>query len=169
MSAFDFGSAKIAGIEELALPIGEAGHPGTKSYSAPEFISKNGGVTVGSRRTDRFSLGVIAYEMLTGNLPLGKGFTNSQSIKKIHYQSARDYRSEIPDWIDGALAKSVHPDPIERYDSLSAQLEDLTTANPKFVIDESRPLLERNPIGFWRSAALILLSLNIVLILIIFT
>ncbi len=161
----DFGSAKIAGIEELALPIGEAGHPGTKSYSAPEFIAKNGGVTVGSRRTDRFSLGVIAYEMLTGKLPYGDGFSSQRSVQKLPYQSACGHNALIPDWVDGALKKALDPDPAQRYDSLSAFLGDMTTPNPKFIIQENRPLLERNPVGFWRSTALVLLAINIVLVL----
>jgi len=160
----DFGSAKIAGIEELALPIGDTGHPGTKCYSAPEFVAESGGAMIGSRRSDRFSLGVIAYEMLTGKLPYGEGFSSKRSINKLSYQSARDHNPQIPDWIDGALKKAINPDPQHRYDSLSAFLGDLVTPNPKFVVQEKRPLLERNPAGFWRSAALLLLALNTFLI-----
>ena len=133
-----------------------ASHPGTRGYSAPEYQFGERGTP----SSDRYSLGVIVYEMLTGELPYGDGFQSKGDVAKLTYRSADD----APAWIDQALAKAVHKDPSRRYDSLSAFLEDLSRPNPKFTAAESRPLLERNPVGFWRGAALLLLAINAVLV-----
>lgn len=63
----DFGSIKIAGIQEIATPVERLDLLGTKNYTAPEYLMG----MAGSNKSDLFSLGVIAYEMLTGKLPYG--------------------------------------------------------------------------------------------------
>jgi serine/threonine-protein kinase len=70
----DFGVAKV--LDDPQAPIGEAGTiltaagmvVGTPAYMAPEQL--RAGTVDG--RTDVFSLGVIAFEMLTGDLPFGR-------------------------------------------------------------------------------------------------
>src|SRR5205085_7000178 len=65
----DFGIAKIMG-READLPGHETGHViGTPHYMAPEQVEKPEAV---DHRADIFALGVVFYEMLTGELPLGK-------------------------------------------------------------------------------------------------
>ncbi|USG62031.1 bifunctional protein-serine/threonine kinase/phosphatase [Sneathiella marina] len=163
----DFGSVKIAGIEEISSPIMDVEHPGTRSYSAPEFVSEDEGGKAGTKYSDRYSIGVIAYEMLTGKLPYGDGFANHRSLRKLQYKPARRYNPKIPDWIDGALAKSVHLVPAQRYDSLSAFLEDLSNPNPKFTYQDV-PLIERDPKNFWKFVAFALLAANLFLLNLLF-
>lgn len=65
----DFGIAKILGTaEDPAIPVTQ-GAIGTPHYMAPEQVEKPQTV---DHRADIFSLGVVFYEMLTGELPLGK-------------------------------------------------------------------------------------------------
>jgi len=65
----DFGIAKILGTaEEPGVPVTQ-GAIGTPHYMAPEQVEKPQTV---DHRADIFSLGVVFYEMLTGELPLGK-------------------------------------------------------------------------------------------------
>src|SRR6266568_3742309 len=65
----DFGIAKILGREpDLALTE-TRGVIGTPQYMAPEQVERPQAV---DHRADIFSLGVVFYEMLTGELPLGK-------------------------------------------------------------------------------------------------
>jgi serine/threonine protein kinase len=66
----DFGLAKLLGRDHPAEAITEAGHVmGTPHYMAPEQIEHPLDV---DHRADIYSLGVVFYEMLTGELPLGK-------------------------------------------------------------------------------------------------
>jgi hypothetical protein len=66
----DFGLAKILGQDTEALRLtGKGQVMGTPHYMAPEQVEHP--LTV-DHRADIFSLGVVFYEMLTGELPLGK-------------------------------------------------------------------------------------------------
>ncbi len=156
----DFGSARASGLDELT-PKSEA-QPllGTVDYTAPEYHA-------GERPTNRadiFALGAIAYELLTGHLPYSKGFGSVRDVNRLAYVSARALRDDVPAWMDAALKKAVHKRPNERTDALSALVEDLRRPNAALGYDRPRPLLERNPVGVWRTLALILLALNVVLL-----
>jgi len=61
----DFGSTRVAGITEIATSIERSDLLGTAQYTAPEYFRGESG----SARSDLFSLGVIAYQMLSGKLP----------------------------------------------------------------------------------------------------
>jgi serine/threonine protein phosphatase PrpC len=144
----DFGSTRIAGIAEDA----EAGPEilGTAQYTAPEyFLGEHG-----TPRSDVFSLGVIAYQMLTGGLPYGADVAKTRSRaqqKKLRYRSALDDSREIPAWVDGALRRAVEPDPARRYGELSEFMFDLRHPNSKYDADAaSAPFLERHPLLFWQ-------------------
>jgi serine/threonine protein phosphatase PrpC len=158
----DFGSTKIAGVAEAARSAGHNDILGTVQYTAPEYFVGESG----SPRSDMFSLGVITYQMLTGNLPYGaqvaKTRTKSQ-LRKLRYQPAIDEHREIPAWVDGALRKAVHPDPYKRYDSLSEYTFDLRQPNANYL-GASPPLIERNPSLFWKCATAILVCIVVALL-----
>jgi serine/threonine protein kinase len=159
----DFGSTKVAGIAEIATPIERSNLLGTKNYTAPEYVMDQ----PGSNRSDIYSLGVITYEMLTGKLPYGEmpaNWKNKNFVGDLNYTPAMDYNDEIPDWIDAMLRKAVHPNPDYRYGELSEFLYDLRHPNPSLLYPDYRPLLERNPLAFWRGLSLILLSIIIYLL-----
>ena len=82
----DFGATKIAGVAEAAPDIDDD-ILGTVQYTAPEYFRGESG----SPRSDLFSLGVITYQMLTGQLPYGaqiaKARTKSQ-LGKLRYDPA---------------------------------------------------------------------------------
>ena len=151
----DFGSTKITGLAETAPSAGPDEILGTVQYTAPEYFLRENG----SPRSDMFSLGVITYQMLTGRLPYGaeiaRARTRSQ-FKKLKYRSALDDNNEIPVWIDGALRRAVHPDPYKRYESLSEYTFDLRHPNAKYLDSSRAPLVERNPLLFWKTATVIL-------------
>ena len=156
----DFGSARVGGLAETALPVSGPAIAGTAHYTAPEYFA-------GASPTDRadiFSLGTIAYEMLTSHLPYpDTDWAGGRRVAR--YAPAAQWRDDIPHWLDATLEKSVHPDPASRYDALSAFVED---ARPRAHADRSArpraPLLERNPLAFWRTAAFVLFALNLALI-----
>jgi hypothetical protein len=66
----DFGIAKLAGEESGKTGLTATGAAlGTAVYMAPEQVEKPSTV---DHRADIYSLGVVLYEMLTGELPLGR-------------------------------------------------------------------------------------------------
>ncbi len=147
----DFGSTKIAGLAEVTSVIERQNIVGTASYSAPEYFQGY----PGTRRSDIFSLGVIAYEMFTGKLPYGPVTTEKAAKKKFKYTSARIYNSTVPEWIDSALKKATNPDTEKRYSLLSEFITDLTKPNNSLLNKSNQPLLERNPSIFWQAVAFI--------------
>ena len=64
----------------------------------------------------------------------------------------------IPLWLDGAIEKAVKTDQRLRYDTFSEFFFDLTHPNATFM-KHSAPLLESNPVLFWKiSTGLLLLG-----------
>jgi len=151
----DFGSTRVASLVEADTPGGQDRILGTAQYSAPEYFLGEGG----SPRSDLFSLGVITYQMLTGRLPYGAEVAKCRTRaaqNKLRYDSALRDDREIPAWIDEVLRKAVHPDPAKRYGELSEFVYDLRHPSQDFLNKTRQPLLERNPVAFWRGLALVL-------------
>jgi serine/threonine protein kinase len=75
----DFGIAKIVGLPGQTTTLtGVRDVVGTPHYMAPEQIEKPLSV---DHRADIYSLGVVFYEMLTGELPLGKFAPPSRKVE----------------------------------------------------------------------------------------
>ena len=58
----------------------------------------------------------------------------------------------------------MHPNPLKRYDSLSEFLFDLRNPNSKYLTTPSMPLIERNPLLFWKCTTLALALLVVLLL-----
>ena len=75
----DFGLAKIVGEEPSGEPITRTQQSmGTPQYMAPEQLTGSKSV---DHRADIYSLGVVFYELLTGELPLGRFEPPSQRVE----------------------------------------------------------------------------------------
>jgi len=158
----DFGSVKIGGLQEISTPIERIDLLGTKNYTAPEYLLGSSG----DNRSDLFSVGVMAYEMLTGHLPYGDRLTrelNWKTLNRIRYQSAIRHNPMLPLWMDGALEKAVKLDLKQRYGHFSEFLFDLKNPNPLFV-NRSMPLIEKDPSLVWKALAGLSLIGNLVLL-----
>jgi serine/threonine-protein kinase len=102
----DFGVAKIVG-EERRDDSGTSTHSvltaagmivGTPAYMAPEqFKALEADV-----RTDVFSLGVVAYEMLSGELPFGRG-----TLADVVLAQAKGVPAMPPDLIPVAAERAI--------------------------------------------------------------
>ena len=159
----DFGATRVAGISQIATPIEQINLLGSAAYAAPEYFLGE----PGSARADLFSLGVIAYQMLTGRLPFGAEVPKARTRKaqrKLNYRSALSDERELPAWMDDAIRKAVQPDPLQRYDELSEFIYDLHHPNQAFLNKTRPPLIERNPVVFWKSVSFVLLLVIIVLL-----
>jgi serine/threonine protein kinase len=148
----DFGSTRVAGVAETTAE-GDV-ILGTVQYTAPEYFLGESG----TRASDIFSLGVIAYQMVTGELPYGARVaatrTRSQQ-RKLKYQSALDDSRDLPAWVDKVLEKAVHVDPARRYQELSEFVFDLRHPN-KALLGPRPPLMERNPLLVWQGLCFVL-------------
>jgi serine/threonine protein phosphatase PrpC len=159
----DFGAARVAGIAELITPIERENILGTAQYTAPEYFLGE----VGSEKSDIFSLGVITYQMITGKLPYGTQVAKSRTKalqNKLQYKSVLDDEREIPAWIDYTLKKVLKTNPLKRYAEISEFLFDLRRPNKEFLSKTKAPLIERNPVIFWKGVSLILATIIILLI-----
>ncbi len=159
----DFGSTHVAGIMEMT-PLSEQNNLlGTALYTAPEYFLGNRGTT----RSDLFSLALITYQMLSGRLPYGTQVAKCRtksSQNKLRYTSVLDDKREIPAWIDGALKKALHPNPNKRYDEITEFIYDLRHPNKDFLNKTRPPLIERNPVVFWKSVSIILAIIILILL-----
>ncbi len=153
----DFGATQVAGLMEITAPGERNNLLGTEQYTAPEYFLGEDG----SPRSDLFSLGVITYQMLTGKLPYGTQAAKvrtKEALKKLMYDSVLDVDREIPVWIDEAISKAVHPNPNKRYEDLSEFVFDLHHPNKSFLGKARPPLIERNPVRFWKGVSFILMA-----------
>jgi serine/threonine protein kinase len=113
----DFGLAKLLGQTGPNLTLTSAGHRlGTPHYMAPEQIDRPQLV---DHRADIYSLGVVFYEMLTGELPVGRFAAPSQ---KVHV----DVR------LDEVVLRALENDPERRYQQAGEVKTDVEsiTGNP---------------------------------------
>jgi predicted Ser/Thr protein kinase len=108
----DFGIAKMIGqTEGKASLTGAKDVVGTPHYMAPEQIEH---AALVDHRADIFSLGVVFYEMLTGELPLGKFQPPSQIVQV-------DVR------LDEVVLHALEKEPGRRYQQASKVKTDVET------------------------------------------
>jgi serine/threonine-protein kinase len=112
--------------------------PGTPGYMSPE---QSAGVADLDGRTDVYSLGLVLYEMLTGERPFGRGeLAGFVKLMSNPVPLAHLKRPEIPAAVDEVLKKALAFDPAKRYPmgAFGAELEALRSgaANAR----ASRPL-----------------------------
>jgi tRNA A-37 threonylcarbamoyl transferase component Bud32 len=106
----DFGLAKLLGKPRAEFTL-TASHQvmGTLDYMAPEQRQRPLEI---DHRADIYSLGVVFYEMLTGELPLGRFAPPSR-------------RTGVDARIDEVLFRALETDPEQRYQSAGAFKTDL--------------------------------------------
>jgi serine/threonine protein kinase/lipoprotein NlpI len=116
----DFGLAKVFGASLITK---EAKTMGTVAYMLPEQAQ---GQSV-DHRTDIWSLGVVLYEMLTGQLPF-KGEYEQSVMYAIVNKEAEPLTKVIPDIsnaLENVVLTALAKKPADRYDSMGELLEDL--------------------------------------------
>ena len=108
----DFGLAKIMSTDPAAARLTVEGQVmGTPHYMAPEQLERPLAV---DHRADIYSLGVVFYEMLTGDLPLGKFPPPSRKV-------------EVDVRLDEVVLRALENDPERRYQRASEVREGISS------------------------------------------
>jgi serine/threonine protein kinase len=159
----DFGAVRVAGLAEMTTRERADEILGTEQYTAPEYFIGEGGTP----RSDQFSLGVIAYQMLCGRLPYGAevGRVRSRAaLARLRYRTLLEADRDVPAWLDGVVRKAVHPNPDKRYEALSEFVLALRHPRQELLGRGRPPWVERDPVRFWKGAAAVLAVAVLVLV-----
>lgn len=102
---------------------------GSPAWIAPEQIV---GVR-GDLRSDIFAIGVMLYELTTGELPFGSPSTQGGMRQRMWLAPTppRALRAEVPDWLQEIILRCLEPEAAQRYASAAELAFDL--ANPEQV------------------------------------
>ncbi|CAB3678354.1 bifunctional protein-serine/threonine kinase/phosphatase [Achromobacter kerstersii] len=161
----DLGSTQAAGLLDRSAQDDDAPPMlGTAQYAAPELFLGE----AGTARSDLYSLAAMLYQMLSGRLPYGADVARARSRAaqlRLNYVSVLDRERELPAWIDGVLSRALHPDPAERTPELS-EFTHVLRHPPASAAHQARlPLLERNPLAFWKGLCVVQLIVILILFL----
>lgn len=144
---------KLVDLGSAAPLFSVTGRAGTASYLAPERFR----AAPISERTEIFAIGVTLYQALSGKLPYG----HIERFQTPVFHPARrlsKLNPNTPPWLEAAIHRAIAIKPERRYQHLSEFAHDL--AHPDRVqpfFEDDTPLLERNPLAFYKTGFFILL------------
>ena len=130
VKVLDFGLAKLTdvsgreGVSKAESELTRTGAVmGTPSYMSPEQAR---GERV-DHRSDIFSLGVVIYEMASGDVPFkrkSQAETMNAVINEPH-TPALEFNREVPSGLSATIDRALSKDPADRYQSMGEMLRDL--------------------------------------------
>jgi serine/threonine protein kinase len=134
----DFGIAMKEDARRLTF-VDMSATLGTPDYISPEQVKGQRG----DQRSDIYSLAIMFYEMLTGEVPFsGSNPLAVMNERVLHDpKPARKLRPEIPAEIDEVLSRALVRDPRFRYATASEMAWDLEHQEQVSVDDAARPKL----------------------------
>lgn len=151
ITLIDFGTIQIESLDEMGISESAEVPLGALDYIAPEYLNGDQATSM----SDLFSLAVISYELLCGELPYLP--STSQSLQKARdaqwqYRPIQQFRADLPEWLNTVLEKATHPILTERYRAMSEFMSALSLVNKKQLKQvSSLSLIERDPLRFWQS------------------
>ena len=145
LTLIDFGLSHHARYPDLLAEEMRKGI-GSAPYISPEQIA---GIRSDSR-SDIFSIGVIMYELLTGELPFGNPQTMSGLRKRMWAEPfpPRAIRREIPRWLQEVVLRCLEPRAADRYQS-AARLRQVLRDPEGVTLTERADRVE--PPSFWEN------------------
>ena len=150
----DYGSTAVRGLVEIN-PKNANRALGTLAFMAPEYFIDHSS----SVHSDQFSLAVMAYYLLTKQLPYGTDLARCNSLKqmkKVQYHSIRKYRPDLPIWLDKILGQALSIEPIHRFEALSELIHNLMHPSKELLNSKPPAIIERDPLRFWQMSCAVL-------------
>lgn len=143
LTLIDFGLSHHARFPDLLAEEMRKGI-GSAPYISPEQV-------IGIRsdyRSDIFSIGVIMYELLTGELPFGNPQAMSGLRKRMWAQAfpPRAIRKEIPRWLQEIILRCLEPRAADRYQS-ATRLRQVLLDHEIVTLTERADRVD--PLSFW--------------------
>jgi eukaryotic-like serine/threonine-protein kinase len=119
----DFGIASTTGVDTLTLP---GTVLGTAGYLSPEQARGEPSTPA----SDRYGLGVVAFELLTGRRPFEADTAATEAFAHVTapVPSATRLQSELPPEIDAVFQRALAKDPADRPGSCAELVADLRAA-----------------------------------------
>jgi len=116
----DFGIARFARSSQQTLTDRAIG---SVHYISPE--QARGDVT--DEKSDIYSVGVMLYEMTTGQLPFNADSPVTVALQQIQSQpkKPREINPEIPEGLESITIRAMQKDPARRYQSAAEMLRDI--------------------------------------------
>ena len=152
----------LGSITEIYSTISKAGTP---SYLAPERF-RQGAI---NEKTEIFSIGVTLFESLTKKYPYGE-IEPFQTPTFKQPKLPSKFNNNIPSWYESVLLRSISIDETLRYEHYSNMLFELENPHKvKAFFNKNTPILQRNPLKFYKYGFFILLLLNFYLFLLLTT
>ena len=145
LTLIDFGLSHHARYPDLLAEEMRKG-VGSAPYISPEQVA---GIRSDSR-SDIYSIGVIMYELLTGELPFGNPQTMSGLRKRMWAEPfpPRAIRKEIPRWLQEVVLRCLEPRAADRYQS-AARLRQVLREPEGITLTERADRVE--PPSFWEN------------------
>ena len=136
VKVLDFGIAKI--VHGGALDAGDLTHAGqmigTFDYMSPEQMV--GGECTG--RSDIFTLGIVMYEMITGQLPFGAAASASAQLAALVTKTPRapSTLADMPPELDRVILRCLARNPDDRHADVAELIADLDRVLARGDVDE---------------------------------
>jgi serine/threonine protein kinase len=122
----DFGLTRMIDNNEMSRLTSDSTVVGTPAYMSPE---QGQGMELDAR-SDLYSLGVVLYEMLTGDVPFRAETPVAVIFKHVSdpIPTVKLHRDDLPDAVENVLKKALAKFPNQRFTSALAMAEALDSA-----------------------------------------
>lgn len=129
----DFGIARAVSSQTIT-------HTGSVMGSVHYFSPEQARGGYIGEKSDIYSLGVVLYEMVTGELPFSGDTPIAIALKHLQDdpQEPANRRPGLPQSVDNIIRRAMAKDPLHRYNKASELQQDLSTALKPMRVNEPR-------------------------------